>query len=70
LYTAHFNPGLEFDLMNEVGEGSLAEQEDVSTRPIGVVNIVDVGFLGSDEDVTARKAQEAIADSLLPPSAR
>jgi hypothetical protein len=26
-----------------------------------VVNVVDVGFLGSDEDVTARKAQEPIS---------
>jgi hypothetical protein len=26
-----------------------------------VANVVDVGFLGSDEEVTARKAQEAIA---------
>ena len=27
----------------------------------GVANVVDVGFLGSDEDVTARKAQEPVA---------
>jgi len=51
----------EFDPIDEVGEGSLAEQEGVFTRPTGVENVVDVGFPGSDEDMTARKAQEAIA---------
>jgi hypothetical protein len=48
----------EFDRIDELGESSLAEQEDVFTRATGVVNVVNVGFLGSDEDVTARKAQE------------
>jgi hypothetical protein len=36
----------EPDRINEVGECSLAEQEDVSRRPIGVANVIDVGFLG------------------------
>jgi hypothetical protein len=51
----------EFDRIDEVDESFLAEQEDVFRRPTGVVNVVDVGFLGSKEDVTARKAQEPIA---------
>jgi hypothetical protein len=51
----------EFDRIDEIAESSLAEQEDVFRRPTGVVNVVDVGFLGSDEDVTARKTQESIA---------
>jgi len=41
-----------FDAIDEVGEGSVAE--DVFTRPTGVVNVVDVAFPESDEDVTAR----------------
>ena len=51
----------EFDRIDEVGESSPAEREDVSRRPTGVANVVDVGLLGSDEDVAARKAQEPIA---------
>ena len=51
----------EFDRINKVGEGSLAEQEDFSGRHTGVVNVVDVGFLWSNEDMTARKAQEVVA---------
>ena len=41
----------ECDRIDEVGESSLAEQEDISRRPIVVVNVVDVGFLRSEEDV-------------------
>ena len=51
----------EFDRISEVGEGSLAEQEDVSGGRTGVVNVVEVRFLRPDEDVTARKAQEVVA---------
>jgi len=51
----------EFDRIDEVGETSPARQEHVFSRPTGVANVVDVGFPGSDEDVTARKAQEPIA---------
>ena len=47
----------DFDRFDEVGEGSLAEQVDVSGRRTGVANIVDVGFLRSDADLTVRKAQ-------------
>jgi hypothetical protein len=50
-----------FDRISEVGESSPAEQEDISRRPTGVVGIVNIGFRRSDEDVTARKAQEPIA---------
>ncbi len=49
-----FNP--EFDRTNKVGEGSLTEQEDVSGRRTSVANVVDIGFLRSNEDMTARKA--------------
>jgi hypothetical protein len=38
-----------------------AEQDDVFSRPTGMANIVDIGFPGSDENVTAQKAQEPIA---------
>ena len=38
-----FNP--EFDLIDDVGEDSLAGQDDVSGRRAGVANVVDVGFL-------------------------
>ena len=58
----------EFDRIDEVSETSLAEQEHIFSRPTGVANVVDVGFPGSDEDATARKAQEPIA--AVPPSAR
>ena len=51
----------EFDRIDKVDESFPAEQEDVSRRPTGVANVVGVGFLGSEEDVTARKAQEPIA---------
>ena len=51
----------DFDRIDEVGEGSLAEQENVSGRRTRAANIVDVSFLRSDEDVTARKAQEVVA---------
>ncbi len=51
----------ELDRIDEIGERSPAKQEDVFRRPTGVANVVDVGFLGSDEDVTVRKAQEPIA---------
>jgi hypothetical protein len=51
----------KFELIDETGESSPAEQEDVSRRPTGVANVVDVSFLGPDEDVTARKAQELVA---------
>ncbi len=47
----------EFDRVDDIDERPPAEQEDISRRFIGVANVVDVGFLGSDEDVTARKAQ-------------
>ena len=50
----------EFDRIGDVGVGSLAEQEDVFSRRTGTVRVVEVAFLGSDEDVTARKAQEPI----------
>ncbi len=50
----------ELDRIDEIGERSPAKQEDVFRRPTGVANVVDVGFLGSDEDVTVRKAQEPI----------
>jgi len=33
---------LEFDRIDEVDESSPAEQEDVSRRPTGVANVVDV----------------------------
>ena len=51
----------EFDRINDVGVGALAEQEDLFSRRTGVVRVVEVAFLGSDKDVTARKAQEPIA---------
>ena len=51
----------DFDRIDEVGVGSLAKQEDVFGRRTGVVKVVKVAFLRSDEDVTARKAQEPIA---------
>jgi len=51
----------EFDRIDEVGESPLAEQEDAPRRPTVVVNVVDVGFLRSNEDVTTRKTQEPIA---------
>ena len=50
----------EFDRIDEVDESSLAKQDDIFRWPTGMVNVVDVGFLGSDEDVTARKAQQPI----------
>lgn len=46
----------EFDRIDEVVEGLGAEQEDVLTRPTGVSDVVDVDFVGSDEDMTKRKA--------------
>ena len=39
----------DFDRINEVGESFPAEKEDISRRPIDVVDVVDVGLLGSDE---------------------
>jgi hypothetical protein len=51
----------DFDRIDEVGEGSLAEQDDVSSRPAGVVNILDVGVVGGDDDVAAGESQEPIA---------
>lgn len=36
----------DFDRINKVIEGYLAEQEDVSSRRTRVVNVVDVGVLG------------------------
>ena len=53
----------EFDRIDEVVEGLGAEQEDVFTRPTKVSGVVDVGFVGSDEDMTTRKAQEPIASA-------
>jgi hypothetical protein len=50
----------DFDRIDEVGESSPAKEEDVSRRPTGVANVVYVACIGSDEDVTARKAQEPI----------
>ena len=38
---------------DEAGESSPAEQVDAFRRPAEVANVVDIGFLGSDEDVTA-----------------
>ena len=56
----------ELDQIDKVGEGSLAKQEDVLSRPTGMVNVVNVdGFLGSNEDMTAPKAQEFIAAATL-----
>jgi len=52
---------LEFDRIDEFGEISPAEQEDVFRSPTGAVDVVDVGFLGSNEDVTTRKTQDPIA---------
>ena len=51
----------EFNRIDKVGETSPAEQEHVFNGPTGVANVVDVGFPGSDEDVTARMAPEPIA---------
>ena len=51
----------DFDRIDEVGEGSLAEWKDVFGRRTGVANVVDFGSLRSDEDVTARKAREVVA---------
>jgi hypothetical protein len=51
----------KFDLIDDVGIGSLAKQEDIFSRHTGVVKVVEIAFLGSDEDVTAQKAQEPIA---------
>ena len=36
----------DYDRIDEVIKGNLAEQEDVSFRRTGVVNVVDVGVLG------------------------
>ena len=36
----------DFDRVDKVGEGSPAEQDDVSSRPTGVGNVVDIGVLG------------------------
>ena len=51
----------KFDRIDDVGVRSRAKQEYVFSRPTRVVRVVRVAFLGSDEDVTARKAQEPIA---------
>ena len=47
----------EFDQTDKFGESSPAKQEDVFRIHFGEVNI---GFLGSNEDMTAQKAQEPI----------
>ena len=51
----------EFDRINKVGESFAAEQDHLSRRPTGAVNVVGVNLPGSEKDVTARKAQEPIA---------
>jgi hypothetical protein len=51
----------EFDRIDDVGVGALTEQEDVFSRRGGVVRVVEVAFLGSDGNVTARKAPKPIA---------
>jgi hypothetical protein len=55
----------EFDQIDKVTESSLAKQKDIFRRHTMVVNIVDIGLLESNEDVTAQKAEEAIAVTIF-----
>jgi hypothetical protein len=55
----------EFDQIDKVTESSLAKQEDIFRRHTVVVNIIDIGLPGSNEDVIAQKAEEAIAVTIF-----
>jgi len=50
--SVYFNNS-EFDQVDKVGEGPLAEQEEILRRSMGVVCIVNVGLPGPNEDMTA-----------------